>query len=178
MSRIGKLPIPIPKGVTVTVAKDGVQVKGPQGTLTTPPPRGIACAVQGDAIVVERKTTDRRARALHGLTRALLANAVTGVSRGWSRDLEIQGIGYRATVQGDKVEFALGFSHPVIFPIPKGIKIAVEKNTRVTVSGADRQQVGQTAAEIRKLRPPEPYKGKGIRYVDEHIRKKVGKTGA
>mgnify|MGYP001569242942 CR=1 FL=1 len=116
--------------------------------------------------------------ALHGLARALLNNAVKGVSAGWTREIEIQGIGYRATLQGRQIEFALGYSHPVIYQIPEGVSVAVEKQTRLTVSGADRQKVGQVAAEIRSLRPPEPYKGKGIRYADEVIKKKVGKTGA
>ena len=178
MSRIGRLPVTIPKGVSVTVESDMIEVKGPNGTLKTAQPRGISCAVDGDRIVVSRKSDDRRYRALHGLVRALLGNAVTGVTQGWKRELDIQGIGYRAAVQGDKVELALGYSHPVVYPIPKGIKIAVDKNTRVVITGADRQQVGQVAAEIRGLRPPEPYKGKGIRYLDEYVKKKVGKTGA
>jgi len=178
MSRIGRLPVPIPKGVSVTVASDAVEVKGPNGTLRTAQPRGITCAVEGDRIVVSRRSDDRRQRALHGLVRALLGNAVAGVTQGWKRELDIQGIGYRAAVAGDKVELALGYSHPVVYPIPKGIKVTVEKNTRVTITGADRQQVGQVAAEIRGLRPPEPYKGKGIRYLDEYVKKKVGKTGA
>ncbi|HKY33020.1 MAG TPA: 50S ribosomal protein L6 [Candidatus Polarisedimenticolia bacterium] len=178
MSRIGKLPVALPQGVSLSVVKDAVQVKGPKGTLTTPLPAGIKCAVEGAAATLTRRNDERQQRALHGLARALLANAVKGVSTGWTRDLEIQGIGYRATVQGKNIEFALGYSHPVIFPIPEGVAITVDKQTRVVVSGADRQKVGQVAAEIRSLRPPEPYKGKGIRYADEVIKKKVGKTGA
>ncbi len=131
-----------------------------------------------DAAVVARRNDERQQRAFHGLTRALLANAVKGVSTGWTRKLEIQGIGYRAAVQGKNVELALGYSHPVVYPIPEGISVAVEKQTQISISGADRQKVGQVASEIRALRPPEPYKGKGIRYVDEVIKKKVGKTGA
>jgi large subunit ribosomal protein L6 len=178
MSRIGKLPVAVPQGVTVTVGKDNLQVKGPKGTLVTPLPGGITCAVDGGTAVLARRNDERTQRALHGLSRALLANAVKGVSAGWTRDLEIQGIGYRATLQGRNIEFALGYSHPVIYPIPEGVSVTVEKQTRLSVSGADRQKVGQVAAEIRSLRPPEPYKGKGIRYADEVIKKKVGKTGA
>jgi len=178
MSRIGKLPVKLPQGVTVTVAQTEINVKGPKGGLTTPLPGGITCKVEGGEAHLTRRNDERQQRALHGLTRALLANAVKGVSTGWSRDLDIQGIGYRANVQGKNVEFALGYSHPVVFPIPEGITVTVEKQTKVSVSGVDRQKVGQVAAEIRSLRPPEPYKGKGIRYMDEVIKKKVGKTGA
>jgi large subunit ribosomal protein L6 len=178
MSRIGKQPVAVPQGVTITVSRDALQVKGPKGTVATPLPGGITCKVDGGTAVVSRRNDERTQRALHGLTRALLANAVKGVSAGWIRDLEIQGIGYRAAVQGKNVELALGYSHPVVYPIPEGVSITVEKQTRVTVSGVDRQKVGQVAAEIRSLRPPEPYKGKGIRYANEVIKKKVGKTGA
>lgn len=178
MSRIGKMPVKLPQGVSVTVGKDHLQVKGPKGTLTTPVPAGITCKVDGEEVHLTRRNDERTQRALHGLARALLANAVKGVSTGWSRDLDIQGIGYRAVVQGKSIEFALGYSHPVVYPVPEGITVTVEKQTRVSVSGADRQKVGQVAAEIRSLRPPEPYKGKGIRYADEVIKKKVGKTGA
>ena len=178
MSRIGKLPVALPQGVTVTVGKAEIQVKGPKGSLATPLPGGITCKVEGGAAHLARRNDERQQRALHGLARALLANAVKGVSSGWSRDLDIQGIGYRAIVQGKNIEFALGYSHPIVFPVPEGIAVTVEKQTRVSVSGVDRQKVGQVAAEIRSLRPPEPYKGKGIRYLDEVIKKKVGKTGA
>jgi len=178
MSRIGKLPVQLPQGVSVTEAKDGLQIKGPKGTLQTPLPGGITFKLEGGSVHLSRANDERRQRALHGLARALLANAVKGVSAGWSRDLEIQGIGYRANLQGKAIEFALGYSHPVSFPIPDGIVVTVEKQTRLSVSGADRQKVGQVAAQIRELRPPEPYKGKGIRYSDEVIKKKVGKTGA
>jgi len=178
MSRIGKLPVKLPQGVQLTVGKSEVGVKGPKGTVTTPLPGGITCKVEGSEAQLARRNDERQQRALHGLARALLANAVKGVSTGWTRDLDIQGIGYRATVQGKNVEFALGYSHPITFPIPEGISVTVEKQTRVSVSGVDRQKVGQVAAEIRSLRPPEPYKGKGIRYLDEVIKKKVGKTGA
>jgi large subunit ribosomal protein L6 len=178
MSRIGNLPVKLPQGVTVGVGKDGIEVKGPKGTLKTPQPDGISCKVENGEAILTRRNDERKQRALHGLARALLANAVNGVTTGWSRALEIQGIGYRAAVKGDKLELALGFSHPVVYPIPKEISIAVEKNTRMVITGIDRQQVGQVAAEIRRLRPPEPYKGKGIRYAGEIVRKKVGKTGA
>jgi len=178
MSRIGNLPVRLPDGVSVSVGQDGVTVKGPLGSMTTPQPRGITCRVEGKTVVFKRANDERRQRALHGLARALLANAVDGVSRGWGRELEIQGVGYRAAVQGQNLELALGFSHPVIYPIPKGSTVKVDKNTRMAISGIDRQQVGQVAAEIRGFRPPDPYKGKGIRYVDEIVRKKVGKTGA
>jgi len=178
MSRIGKLPLKLPKGVSVTVEKNALEVKGPKGAMKTPLPDGITCKTEGDVVEFTRRNDHRQQRSLHGLTRALCANAVKGVATGWTRDLEIQGIGYRATVQGKTVEFALGYSHPIVYPIPDGIAIAVEKQTRVTISGIDRQKVGQVAAEIRALRPPEPYKGKGVRYADEIIKKKVGKTGA
>ena len=178
MSRIGRLPIKLPQGVAVSAGKDGIQVKGPKGTLTTPLPSGITMKVDAGVAQLERRNDERQQRALQGLTRALLNNAVKGVSTGWTRELDIQGIGYRATVAGKQVEFALGYSHPVVYPIPDGIAITVEKQTRVSVAGIDRQKVGQVAAEIRSLRPPEPYKGKGIRYLDEVIKKKVGKTGA
>jgi len=179
MSRIGKLPVPLPKGVSVTVAPRAVEVKGPKGTLKTPLPPGISCKVEDGHAVFSRRSESKREKAFHGLARALMANAVKGVSEGFTRELEIQGIGYRAQVQGAKLELALGFSHPVVYDVPKGITIAVDKKqTRINVSGSDRQQVGQVAAEIRGLKPPEPYKGKGIRYVDEVVRRKVGKTGA
>jgi len=178
MSRIGKLPVKLPQGVTVTPGASQLQVKGPKGTLATPVPTGITCTVEGGEVKFARRGDGRQQRALHGLARALLANAVKGVSVGWTRELDIQGIGYKAAVQGRTVEFALGYSHPVPYALPEGITVTVEKQTRVSVTGADRQKVGQVAAEMRSLRPPEPYKGKGIRYMDEVIKKKVGKTGA
>jgi large subunit ribosomal protein L6 len=178
MSRIGKLPVKLPQGVTVSVGSEEMQVKGPKGTLVSPLPSGITCKVASGEACLARRNDERRQRALHGLARALLNNAVKGVSAGWTREMEIQGIGYRAILQGRQIEFALGYSHPVIYQIREGIAVTIEKQTRLTVSGADRQKVGQVAAEIRSLRPPEPYKGKGIRYSDEVIKKKVGKTGA
>lgn len=179
MSRIGRLPVPVPKGVTLTVSTDTVLVKGPKGSLTTPLPRGIGCKVEAEKATLSRRADSKREKALHGLSRALLANAVKGVTDGFSRELEIQGIGYRAQIQNKRLEMSLGFSHPVVYPVPEGITIAVDqKQTRITVSGIDRQKVGQVAAEIRGFKPPEPYKGKGIRYVGEFVRRKVGKTGA
>ncbi len=178
MSRIGRLPIALVPGVKVTVGNDMVTVQGPKGALTQPLPPGISAETEGDRLLVKRKDDTKRMKALHGLSRALLANAVNGVSKGFSRELEIQGVGYRAQVAGKVVNFALGYTHPIDFPIPDGIQIAVDRQVRITVSGADRQQVGQVAAKIRALRPPDVYKGKGIRYVGEVVRKKAGKTGA
>jgi large subunit ribosomal protein L6 len=178
MSRIGRLPIPVAQGVQVTLEDGSVHVKGPKGGLTQALPSGITAAVEGGKILVKRRDDSKGQRALHGLARALLANAVEGVTKGFSKDLEIHGVGYRAQIAGQSVTFNLGFTHPVEFKIPSGIQIAVDKQTRLTVSGIDRQQVGQVAATIRKLRPPDVYKLKGIRYAGEQLRKKAGKTGA
>ena len=178
MSRIGKLPIPLQGGVNVKVDAGVVTVAGPKGTLTQPLADGISAELQDDRLVLKRKDDSKKQKALHGLMRALLANAVTGVAKGFSRDLEIQGVGYRAQLSGPTVTFNLGYTHPVDFPVPQGIQITVDKQTKVTVAGIDRQQVGQVAAEIRSLRPPDVYKGKGIRYVGEVVRKKAGKAGA
>ena len=178
MSRIGKLPIPLQGGVNVKVDAGVVTVAGPKGTLTQPLADGISAELQDDRLVLKRKDDTKKQKALHGLMRALLANAVTGVAKGFSRDLEIQGVGYRAQLSGPTVTFNLGYTHPVDFPVPQGIQITVDKQTKVTVAGIDRQQVGQVAAEIRSLRPPDVYKGKGIRYVGEVVRKKAGKAGA
>jgi large subunit ribosomal protein L6 len=178
MSRIGKLPIPLPPGVKVTVGAAAVTVEGPKGALTQPLPPGITAEAEGERLLVKRKDDTKRMKALHGLSRALLANAVGGVSKGFTRELEIQGVGYRAQVAGGAVNFSLGYTHPIDFPIPAGIQIAVERQVKITVSGADRQKVGQVAAKIRALRPPDVYKGKGIRYAGEVVRKKAGKTGA
>jgi large subunit ribosomal protein L6 len=153
-----------------------VRVKGPKGELTTPLPQGIKGEVKDGALLFTRRGDSKRLRAFHGLARALAANAVTGVSQGFQRDLEIVGIGYRAQVKGGAVLFSLGYSHPVDFPIPEGISIEVDGNTKIKVTGADKQQVGQVAAQIRELRPPDPYKGKGIRYKGEILRLKVGKA--
>src|SRR5262245_9014948 len=178
MSRIGRLPVPVASGVKVDVAGRTVNVKGPKGALSQELPGGIDAEVTDGKIVVKRRDDSKSQRALHGLTRALLNNAVVGVTTGFSKDLEIQGVGYRAQVAGSSVSFTLGYTHPIDFPIPKGIQIAVDKQTRLTVSGIDRQQVGQVAAKIRSLRPPDVYKGKGVRYANEVVRKKAGKTGA
>ena len=179
MSRIGKMPIPIPNGVEIKIGGQQVDGKGPKGALQVSVLPGISVAVDDGQIVVSRANDERQTRAYHGLNRALLANATTGVSEGWQKELEIVGIGYRADKQGDVVVFNLGHSHPIRFAIPVGIDIDVDsKANRVTVKGIDRQQVGQVAAEIRGLRPPEPYKGKGVRYADERVRTKAGKQGA
>jgi large subunit ribosomal protein L6 len=178
MSRIGRLPIPLAANVQVQVGDGVVTVKGPKGTLTQPLADGITAELAESRLVLGRRDDTKKQKALHGLMRALLANAVHGVANGFTRELEIHGVGYRAQVAGQAVTFNLGYTHPVEFPVPQGIQIAVEKQTRVTVSGIDRQQVGQVAAEIRSLRPPDVYKGKGIRYAGEVLRKKAGKAGA
>ena len=183
MSRIGKKPIPIPKGVTVKVAPDAVEVQGPKGRLRQPIPKDIAfvqdTAEGGTATLVARPAReDKELKKFYGLARSLVANAVTGVTEGFKRELDIVGIGYRAELKGKQVHFALGYSHPVVFDIPPGIDIAVDKQTHITVTGVDRQLVGQVAANIRRLRKPDPYKQKGVRYTGEVLKKKVGKTGA
>jgi len=176
MSRIGRKPIPIPAGVEVSIQEKAVLVKGPRGSLETPLPPGIRFA-RKDGLLVALRQDDSQA-ALHGLVRSLVANAVTGVSRGFQKELDIVGLGYRAESKGRSVVFYLGYSHPIEFTLPEGIQVTVDKQTRLVVSGADKQAVGQVAAEIRGLRPPDPYKQKGIRYVGERLKKKVGKTGA
>ncbi len=178
MSRIGKLAIPVPDAVKVDVAGNVVNIKGPKGSLSKTLPEGITCKVEGKEVKVERKDDSRTQRALHGLTRTLIANAVIGTLESFQRDLEIIGVGYRAEAKKDQLELALGFSHQVLFTIPEGITVKVEKQTRLTVSGIDKQQVGQVAANIRALRPPEPYKGKGIRYAGEVVQRKAGKAAA
>jgi large subunit ribosomal protein L6 len=178
MSRIGKKPIALPKGVTVKIEGNTVMVQGPKGKLDTNVPAGITME-QKDGNLVAIRENDSQA-ALHGLARALVNNAVEGVTKGWTRELEIVGIGYRAEMKGKgTVVFSLGFSHPIEYPLPTGIEVAVDpKQTKLSVTGIDRQQVGQVAAEMRGLRPPDPYKNKGVRYVGERLKKKVGKTGA
>jgi large subunit ribosomal protein L6 len=178
MSRIGKKPIPIPKGVTIKVEGNTVLVQGPKGKLDTPLPAGIKVE-QKDGNLVAIRENDSQA-AVHGLARALVNNAVEGVTKGWIRDLEIVGIGYRAEMKGKSmVVFSLGFSHPIEYPLPTGVEAAVDaKQTKITLTGIDRQKVGQVAAEMRSLRPPDPYKNKGVRYAGERLKKKVGKTGA
>jgi large subunit ribosomal protein L6 len=178
MSRIGKKPIAIPKGVTVKIEGNTVAVQGPKGKLDTLLPRGIKVE-QRDGHIVALRENDSQS-ALHGLARALVNNAVDGVTKGWTRELEIVGIGYRAEMKGKTlVVFNLGYSHPIEYPLPNGVDAAVDpKQTRITLTGIDRQKVGQVAAEMRALRPPDPYKNKGVRYAGERLKKKVGKTGA
>lgn len=176
MSRIGKQPVVVPQGVKVQISADALDVQGPKGKLHIAIPHGIQVA-QKDGQIVATRATDQY-RALHGLTRALVANAVHGVTQGFKKDLEIVGVGYRAEVKGKAVHFNLGYSHPIEFAIPEGIQIAVEKNTKLSISGADKGQVGQVAANVRALRPPDPYKQKGVRIVGERLKKKAGKTGA
>ena len=180
MSRVGKKPIPMPVGVKYTVIEDGkaVLVEGPKGKVTAMLPGGITLA-QKDGILVAERQNDKQA-AFHGRARALVFNAVTGVTTGWTRELDIVGIGYRAEMKGkNTVVFTLGFSHPIEFPLPTGIEVAIDpKQTHLTISGIDRQKVGQVAADMRALRKPDPYKNKGVRYTGEKLKKKVGKTGA
>jgi large subunit ribosomal protein L6 len=175
MSRIGKKPIPIPDGVKVHVDDAVVRAEGPKGKLAQPIPPGMKAAVDGTQLVITRGDDSRTARAIHGLTRSLVANMVAGVKNGFERKLEIVGIGYRAQMQGKNIQFALGYSHPVIFPLPDGITAEIDKQVSLTLRGADKALLGQTAAKLRALRKPDPYKGKGIRYADEVIRRKVGK---
>jgi large subunit ribosomal protein L6 len=177
MSRIGRKPIPLPKGVSLAQKPGTISVKGPKGELSKAMPGGISVKTEADKILVLRADDSRENRARHGLVRAHLANMVKGVTEGWTRELEINGVGYRAEVAGDTINMALGYSHPVAFKLPKGVSAKVEKN-RVTLSGADRDVLGQTAAKLRELRLPEPYKGKGVKYVEEVIKRKTGKAGA
>jgi large subunit ribosomal protein L6 len=178
MSRIGKKPIPIPKGVTVNVTAEAVEIQGPKGRLRQPFPPGITFEVRDGQVVARTIREDKALGKFHGLGRSLVANAVAGVTEGFKRELDIVGIGYRAELKGRQVVFALGYSHPIVFDIPQGIDIGIEKQTHVTVSGIDRQLVGQVAADIRRMRKPDPYKQKGVRYTGEVLKKKVGKTGA
>ena len=177
MSRIGRKVLPLPKGVTLAQKEGSVSVKGPKGELTKAVPTGVSIKAEADKITVLRVDDERQNRSRHGLMRAHLANMVKGVTEGWVRELEINGVGYRAEVTGDTLTMALGFSHPVVFKLPKGVTAKVEKN-KVTLASADRDLVGQIAAKLRELRPPEPYKGKGVKYAEEIIKKKVGKAGA
>jgi large subunit ribosomal protein L6 len=177
MSRVGKEPIAIPSGVDVTLEGRRVVVKGPNGTLAHEAPEAITVSRDGDTLIVTRPDDERENRALHGLTRSLVHNMVVGVSQGFSRELEIVGVGYRAQAQGpSKLELQVGFSHPVRFEAPEGVTFEVPQPTRIVVRGADKQVVGQVAADVRKSRPPEPYKGKGIRYADERVQRKAGKS--
>jgi large subunit ribosomal protein L6 len=178
MSRIGKKPIAIPKGVKVDVQPGLVEIQGPKGRLRQPLPAGIGFDLQGDQLQARTLQEDPQLGKFHGLARSLVANAVRGVTEGFRKDLDIVGVGYRAELKGKQVVFALGYSHPIVFDIPPGIDIAIDKQTHITVTGIDRQQVGQVAANIRRLREPDPYKQKGVRYTGEVLKRKAGKTGA
>jgi len=178
MSRIGKKPIAIPKGVTVKVAGDAVEVQGPKGKLRQAFPAGINFEMADGQLVAKTATADPQLGKFHGLARSLVANAVAGVTDGYKKELDIVGVGYRAELKGKQVIFALGYSHAVVFDIPQGIDVAIDKQTHITVTGVDRQLVGQVAANMRRLRKPDPYKQKGVRYTGEVLKKKVGKTGA
>jgi large subunit ribosomal protein L6 len=175
MSRIGKQPIPIPQGVKIQVDGLTVRAEGPKGKLTQPVPSGLTPRVADGTIVIDRASDERHVRALHGLARALVANMVTGVKDGFERKLDIVGIGYRAQMQGKNIQLALGYSHPIIFPLPDGVTAEIDKQVAITLRGADKAVLGQTAAKLRALRKPDPYKGKGIKYANEVIRRKVGK---
>ncbi len=176
MSRIGKQPIPVPAGVDITIDGATVTTKGPKGTLSQTFDGDMQITLEDGAILVRRPSDERRHRSLHGLTRTLVANMVTGVSEGFRKDMEIVGVGYRAVLQGADLDLSLGLSHPMVVKAPEGITFEVPAPNRISVIGIDKQRVGQVAAEIRKIRPPEPYKGKGIRYAGEHVRRKVGKA--
>jgi large subunit ribosomal protein L6 len=178
MSRIGKKPIQLPKGVTVKVVDGAVEVQGPKGKMRQIFPAGINFELAEGSLVAKRSTEDPALAKFHGLARSLVANAVTGVTEGYKRELDIVGVGYRGEVKGKQVVFALGYSHPVVFDIPAGIDITIDKQTHIVVTGVDRQLVGQVAANIRRFRKPDPYKQKGVRYTGEVLKKKAGKTGA
>jgi large subunit ribosomal protein L6 len=178
MSRIGKKPIPVPKGVTVKLHSDAVEVQGPKGKLKQAFPAGIKFEQADGTLVAKCEREDPELGKFHGLARSLIANAVAGVTDGFKKELDIVGVGYRAELKGKQVIFALGYSHAVVFEIPQGIDVAIDKQTHITVTGVDRQLVGQVAANIRRLRKPDPYKQKGVRYTGEQLKKKAGKTGA
>jgi large subunit ribosomal protein L6 len=178
MSRIGKKVIPLPAGVKVVVEAQLVKVTGPKGNLNQLIDRNVTLAVEGDKLIVHAPEAAKNGKALHGLTRTLVANMVKGVSQGFERVLEINGVGYRAEAQGNALNFSLGYSHPIRFPLPEGIRAEVERQVRITLKGSDRNLLGMTAAKIRRLRPPEPYGGKGIKYAEEVIHRKAGKTAA
>lgn len=177
MSRIGKKPVTIPNGVNITLKDGTIAVKGPKGELKRSLPEGVDVKVAKTEVTVTRESEEGAIRARHGLVRALINNMVEGVTKGFERKLEINGVGYKAEVAGDKLNMALGFSHPVVYQLPKGVSAKVEKNV-ITLAASDRDVLGQTAAKVRSFRPPEPYKGKGIKYMEETIKRKVGKTGA
>jgi large subunit ribosomal protein L6 len=176
MSRIGNKPIPVPSGVKIAVAADKIEVQGPKGKMSVLVPRGVSFEQKDGILNVKRLAEEHRA--VHGLARALVANAVQGVTQGFKKEMDIVGVGYRAELKGKVINFALGKSHPIEFPVPEGIQIAVDKQTHLVISGADKGQVGQVAADIRSLRPPDPYKQKGIRITGERLKKKAGKAGA
>jgi large subunit ribosomal protein L6 len=178
MSRIGKKPIAIPTGVTVKVDGSAVDVKGPKGQLRQPLPPGITAAIEDGQVVTKKSKEERALDKFHGLARSLVSNAVTGVTDGFKKELDIVGVGYRAELKGKQVVLALGYSHPIVFDVPPGIEVAIEKQTHLTVTGVDRQLVGQVAANLRRLREPDPYQQKGVRYTGEVLKKKAGKTGA
>ena len=178
MSRIGRLPIPLPSGVEVSLAGNEVKVKGPKGSLANRVPEVIGVEVADGQVRFTRPDERKQTRAFHGLARALVANMVKGVTEGFSKTLAIEGVGYRAELKGKALNLTLGFSHPVEVPVPQGIEVKVEGQNQIRVEGIDREQVGQFAAELRGIRPPEPYKGKGVRYADERVRRKVGKAAA
>ena len=177
MSRIGRVPVEIPAGVTVTADGQFISVKGPKGELSLTVANPIEVNIEDNQVVVTRPDDERASRSLHGLTRTLIANQIIGVTQGYTKGLEIVGTGYRVAQKGSSVEFALGFSHPVLIDPPAGISLTVEGNNKLTVSGIDKQAVGEVAANIRKIRKPEPYKGKGVRYAGENVRRKAGKSG-
>jgi len=176
MSRIGKRPVPLPKGVTASIDGRTVTVKGPKGEISRTVHPELTVSLDKEAVAVQRPSDEPRHKALHGLTRTLVANMVEGVTKGFSKSLEIQGVGYKAEIKPFGVQLVVGYSHPVPYHAPKGIKITVDNNTQVKVEGVDKELVGQVAAELRSVRPPEPYKGKGIRYAGEQVRRKAGKT--
>ncbi len=176
MSRIGKKPIALPKGVKITRDNNVIKVEGPKGTLTMGMPGNVEIAMENETVLVKRASDAREDRSVHGLARTLLSNMITGVSAGFEKGLEISGVGYRAEIAGNNLKMVLGYSNPVEYRIPKGIAVKVDKQVNIVVSGIDKQLVGRTAAEIRALKKPEPYKGKGIKYVGEHVRRKVGKS--
>lgn len=177
MSRIGNKAVEIPDKVKVNIGNDGaVAVEGPKGKLNWQLPRDISAKIDNNKVTLVRSAETRSVKALHGLSRALVNNMVEGVSKGFSKDLEIEGVGFKAAVQGQNLNLSLGFSHPILFPIPKDIKITVTENTKLSISGVDKKTVGQVAADIRRYYPPEPYKGKGVRYAGEQVRRKEGKT--
>ena len=175
MSRIGKVPVVIPSGVDVKIDKNEISVKGPKGRLSMVIPQRTSMEIEAGAVHVKRNGDDKQARAFHGLAQRLMRNMVIGVTDGFTKELEIQGVGYRASMEGNKLTMLLGYSHPINYTAPEGVTISVPKPTSILVSGYDKQKVGQVAAEIREKRPPEPYKGKGVRYINEKVRRKVGK---